>query len=72
MSGARSPIIEELNINLMSRAHHDLKKPGVRVRCFICHCEVDREMVAFVNHSLEEVACVCRKHLEGPEKETDC
>ena len=66
--GARSQVIEELNINLIGRKNESGPNPRIRIRCFICHREIDREMVAFVNHSLEEMACVCRKHLEIPEK----
>jgi len=71
MQGARSPKIEELNLKVLSRKEDIGKKSRLRVRCFVCHQEIEQEMVVFVNHSLEEMACVCRKHLEnfepGPE-----
>jgi hypothetical protein len=71
MHGTRSPVIEELNLKVMSRPEDGRKGSRLRVRCFICHQEIDRDMLVFVNHSLEEMACVCRKHLEnfdpGPE-----
>jgi len=71
MQGARSPQIEELNLKVLSRQEELGKNPRLRVRCFVCHQEIEQEMLVFVNHSLEEMACVCRKHLEnfdpGPE-----
>jgi len=71
MQGARFPRIEELNLKVPSRKEDRGKNSRLRVRCFICHQEIEQEMLVFVNHSLEEMACVCRKHLEnfdpGPE-----
>lgn len=34
-----------------------------KVRCFICHQEVDSEMVVLVNRRAEDMICLCKKHL---------
>jgi len=34
-----------------------------KVLCFICHGEVDTEMVVMVNHHREDMICLCKKHL---------
>jgi len=34
-----------------------------KVLCFICHREVDTEMVVLVNHHHDDMVCLCKKHL---------
>src|SRR4030042_148991 len=34
-----------------------------KVLCFICHREVDTELVVLVNHDREDMVCLCKKHL---------
>ena len=34
-----------------------------KVLCFICHQEVDSEMVVMVNALREDMICLCKKHL---------
>lgn len=34
-----------------------------KVLCFICHREVDTEMVVMVNAHREDMICMCKKHL---------
>jgi hypothetical protein len=34
-----------------------------KVLCFICHQEVDSEMVVMVNALREDMICMCKKHL---------
>ena len=34
-----------------------------KVLCFICHQEVDAEMVVMVNALHEDMICLCKKHL---------
>lgn len=31
--------------------------------CFFCHKEVESELLVLVNNTLEEMVCICSKHL---------
>lgn len=40
-------------------------KPGSRRPiCFFCHQEVEQELLLVLNNRLEEMACICAKHLD--------